>query len=213
MTLGDLVLVNALMIQLYMPLNFLGVLYREIRRSRPSTWKMFALLGQHREVADAPDAPRCSRRWRRASRTCTSATTPIGDPARREFRDSGRGARSPWSALGLGQEHAGAVAVPLLRRRRGRIASTARTSARSRRRACARRSASCRRTPCSSTTRWNTTSPTAAPAPGAPRRGGARAAHPTPSSPPARGYDTMVGERGLKLSAARSSAWRSPARC
>ena len=56
MTLGDLVLVNALMIQLYIPLNFLGVIYREIKQSIIDMEKMFALLGQHREVADAPGA-------------------------------------------------------------------------------------------------------------------------------------------------------------
>ncbi|MBC8055383.1 MAG: ABC transporter ATP-binding protein/permease [Rhizobiales bacterium] len=56
MTLGDLVLVNALMIQLYIPLNFLGVIYREIKQSIVDLEKMFALLGQNREIADAPDA-------------------------------------------------------------------------------------------------------------------------------------------------------------
>ncbi len=56
MTLGDLVLVNALMIQLYIPLNFLGVIYREIKQSMIDMEKMFALLGQNKEIADAPDA-------------------------------------------------------------------------------------------------------------------------------------------------------------
>ena len=56
LTLGDLVLVNALMIQLYIPLNFLGVLYREIKQSMIDMEKMFSLLGQHREIADAADA-------------------------------------------------------------------------------------------------------------------------------------------------------------
>ena len=56
MTLGDLVLVNALMIQLYIPLNFLGVIYREIKQSMIDMEKMFALLGQNREIADAPNA-------------------------------------------------------------------------------------------------------------------------------------------------------------
>ncbi len=56
LTLGDLVLINALMIQLYVPLNFLGVIYREIKQSTIDMEKMFALLGQHREVADAPGA-------------------------------------------------------------------------------------------------------------------------------------------------------------
>ena len=56
LSLGDLVLVNALMIQLYIPLNFLGVIYREIKQSMIDMEKMFALLGQNREIADAPDA-------------------------------------------------------------------------------------------------------------------------------------------------------------
>jgi len=57
MTLGDLVLVNALMIQLYIPLNFLGVIYREIKQSMIDMEKMFALLSENREIADAPGAP------------------------------------------------------------------------------------------------------------------------------------------------------------
>ncbi len=56
MTLGDLVLVNAFMIQLYIPLNFLGVIYREIKQSLADMERLFALLDQHREVADTPQA-------------------------------------------------------------------------------------------------------------------------------------------------------------
>jgi ATP-binding cassette, subfamily B, heavy metal transporter len=56
MTLGDLVLVNAFMIQLYIPLNFLGVLYREIKQSLTDMEKLFGLLDANREVDDAPDA-------------------------------------------------------------------------------------------------------------------------------------------------------------
>jgi len=56
MTLGDLVLVNSFMIQLYIPLNFLGVLYREIKQSLADMEKLFSLLDQHREVADTADA-------------------------------------------------------------------------------------------------------------------------------------------------------------
>lgn len=56
MTLGDLVLVNAFMIQLYIPLNFLGVLYREVKQSIIDMERLFGLLVVNREVADQPNA-------------------------------------------------------------------------------------------------------------------------------------------------------------
>ncbi|QGZ40105.1 ATP-binding cassette subfamily B protein [Pseudoduganella flava] len=56
MTLGDLVLVNSFMIQLYIPLNFLGVIYREIKQSLADMERLFSLLDENREVADAADA-------------------------------------------------------------------------------------------------------------------------------------------------------------
>ncbi len=57
MTLGDLVLVNAFMIQLYIPLNFLGVIYREIKQSLADIERMFGLMDENLEVKDKPGAP------------------------------------------------------------------------------------------------------------------------------------------------------------
>ena len=56
MTIGDLVLVNAFLIQLYMPLNFLGIVYREIRQALTDIERMFNLLHAHQEVSDSPNA-------------------------------------------------------------------------------------------------------------------------------------------------------------
>jgi len=56
MTLGDLVMVNAFMIQLYIPLGFLGVIYREIKQSLTDLDKMFVLMEKEREIADLPGA-------------------------------------------------------------------------------------------------------------------------------------------------------------
>ncbi len=56
MTIGDLVLVNAFMIQLYIPLNFLGVIYREIKQSLADMERMFHLIDVNAEVKDAPGA-------------------------------------------------------------------------------------------------------------------------------------------------------------
>ncbi len=56
MSLGDLVMINAFMIQLYIPLNFLGVIYREIKQSLTDLERMFMLLEKNREIADTENA-------------------------------------------------------------------------------------------------------------------------------------------------------------
>ncbi|BBE51827.1 ATM1-type heavy metal exporter [Ferriphaselus amnicola] len=57
MTVGDLVLVNVFMLQLYMPLHFLGFVYREIKNALADMEKMFRLLDENREIQDAAGAP------------------------------------------------------------------------------------------------------------------------------------------------------------
>ncbi|HEY3533323.1 MAG TPA: ABC transporter ATP-binding protein/permease, partial [Casimicrobiaceae bacterium] len=56
MTVGDLVLVNGFMLQLYVPLNFLGVIYREIRQALADMERLFRLIEEHAEITDAPNA-------------------------------------------------------------------------------------------------------------------------------------------------------------
>jgi len=63
MTLGDLVLVNAFLIQIYIPLNFLGVVYREIKQALADIERMFRLLDENREIEDKPGAPALDANW------------------------------------------------------------------------------------------------------------------------------------------------------
>ena len=56
LTVGDLVMVNAFLMQMFIPLNFLGVMYREIKQSLTDIERLFVILRANREVADVPDA-------------------------------------------------------------------------------------------------------------------------------------------------------------
>ncbi len=56
LTVGDLVMINAFLIQMFIPLNFLGVMYRQIKQSLTDIERLFDLLNVHREISDAPDA-------------------------------------------------------------------------------------------------------------------------------------------------------------
>jgi ATP-binding cassette subfamily B protein len=79
MTLGDLVMVNAFMIQLYIPLNFLGVIYREIKQSLTDLDKMFTLMEKEREVADAPGALALALRQRPEQAAKDLRPLPLGE--------------------------------------------------------------------------------------------------------------------------------------
>jgi ATP-binding cassette subfamily B protein len=130
MTLGDLVLVNAFMIQLYIPLNFLGVIYREIKQSLADMEKLFSLLDQNKEIADAPDAQplvthgaqvrfnHVDFSYDPSARSCSMWTSP----SRRHHHGGGGPQR-------LRQVDLVAPAVPLLRGERAASPSTARTCA------------------------------------------------------------------------------------
>ena len=205
-TVGDVVLVNTLLAQLFRPLDMLGMVYRTIRQGLIDMEAMFDLVDTPAEIVDAPGAPRSGRHRRpcplrgRPFRLRARARDPEGRRPRGAAGHDDGGGRP----VGRGQVDPVAAAVPLLRPdRRADHRSTARISPRSPRRACAPRSASSRRTRCCSTTRSATISAMAArarrqaeiEARGA--RRGDRRFHPRACR---NGYEAMVGERGLKLS-------------
>ena len=206
MTIGDLVLVNAFMIQLYIPLNFLGVIYREIKQALADMERLFALIDEHAEVRDAPGAPAlvvARRRGALRARRLRLRAEPA-DPVRRDVHDSRRARRSRSS---------GRRARASRRSRGSCSASTTSTAGASR--STARTSATCSRRALRAaigivpqdTVLFNDTIEynIAYGRPGRDarrdRRGGAARADPRFRREHCReGYATPVGERGLKLS-------------
>ena len=202
---GDVVLVNALLMQLFRPLDMLGWVYRSIRQGLIDMEAMFDLLDTPAEVVDRPGAPaldvgaRARPLRERPLRLRAGARDPEGPRPRRAARQEpsrSSARRAPASRRSRGCSTASTIRPP------GASPSTGRTSRRSSRRACARRSASSRRTPCCSTTRigYNI---------GYGRDGATQADVEEAARGAAidgfigvlpDGYESMVGERGLKLS-------------
>ena len=164
LTIGDFVLVNSFLLQLAVPLNYLGMVYREVKQALINIEKMFNLLEEPQEIRDVPDAkPLAVAGGGSALRACVvplrsgsrnPATTSIS-----RFRPA---KPSPSSAPPVrASRHSRACSIVSMTSPAAASPSTGRTSARSRRIRCVRRSASFRRTRCCSTTQFTTTSPTA----------------------------------------------------
>ena len=120
LTVGDLVLVNAYLLQLSAPLSMLGMLYREVKQALTNMERLFGLLDERQDVQDAPDAtPLVARSPARELRGGALRLRPAPrDLEGRRFRDRPRRHRRRGRSLGLRQVDAGAAALPFLRRRR-----------------------------------------------------------------------------------------------
>jgi ABC-type transport system involved in Fe-S cluster assembly fused permease/ATPase subunit len=116
-TLGDFVFINAMLMQLSIPLNFIGFVYREIRQGLTDIEQMFELLDVEPEVTDKPGAKPLP--WSATAPSASTMSISAYDPARPilkgvSLRGAGRQDRRHRRAFGRGQVHHLAAAVPVL---------------------------------------------------------------------------------------------------
>ncbi len=202
---GDFVMINAMMIQLYQPLNFMGMVYREIKQAIIDIEKMFEVLARPAEIEDIPGA---------RPLLITAGNVRFDnvqfsyEPERQILKGLSFEVPAGKTVAIVGPSGAGKSTISRLLFRFYDVSGGAHPDRRpgypqtSPRPRCAPRSAWCRRTRCCSTTPSATTSATAAGTPATPKsrrpRSWRRSTASSACAP--KGYETEVGERGLKLS-------------
>ena len=139
-TVGDFVMINAMMIQLYQPLNFMGMVYREIKQAVIDIEKMFGILAREPEIKDKPGRQAARRQARRhpLRERLVLLRSRAGNPQGHQLRGPRRRIGWRWSAPPApASRPSRACCSASTRSAAGASRSTARTSATSRRNRCA----------------------------------------------------------------------------